>query len=172
MITLFKDAIIKSSTNEDKKAVYKEKNGKKIEYRVSVGGIDVKKLTELYLPLVTKNELKDINEEQILSKLWQEKEGSLEAVISRIINEAVLEYMRLDIDSTIMQMLFLNDYLIGIFMRNFEVLITNYMIHYLEDKKVKELEEDKVKELYEFAKKVDIKLTLEDLTQEITRIVA
>ncbi|WP_180270728.1 hypothetical protein [Sporanaerobium hydrogeniformans] len=132
----------------------------------------MKKLTELYLPLVTKNELKDINEEQILSKLWQEKEGSLEAVISRIINEAVLEYMRLDIDSTIMQMLFLNDYLIGIFMRNFEVLITNYMIHYLEDKKVKELEEDKVKELYEFAKKVDIKLTLEDLTQEITRIVA
>ncbi len=127
----------------------------------------MKKVAELYLPLVTKNEFEDIDEEKILSKVWQEKEGSLESVISRIINDTVLEHMRLEIDSTIMQMLFLNDYLINVFTKNFGVLVTNYIMSYLESEQVYEIQEEQAELLQKLVKKVDIKWTIEGLIKAV-----
>ncbi len=131
----------------------------------------MKRVAELYLPLVTKNEFKDIDEEKILSKVWQEREGSLESVISRIINDTVLEHMRLEIDSTIMQMLFLNDYLINVFTKNFGVLVNNYIVYYLESEQITEIEEELVELLQKLVKKVDIKWTLEGLIEAANELI-
>ena len=69
----------------------------------------------LYKKFHTREKYKDIDEIKILTALYQYSVDSLEAVVSRIINEAVLGHMNLNLDSTIMQMLALNDYLISLF---------------------------------------------------------
>lgn len=67
------------------------------------------KVNMLYRPFHVKKTYKDISEDKILSVLYMYKSESLEVIISRIINQAVLGHMNLCIDSTIMQMLALCD---------------------------------------------------------------
>lgn len=117
----------------------------------------------LYKKFHTREKYKDIDEIKILTALYQYSVDSLEAVVSRIINEAVLGHMNLNLDSTIMQMLALNDYLSSLFIRNFEALIYNYLINYLEKQGIEEIDETLEEKLYELVKSVDMKTNLEDL---------
>lgn len=121
------------------------------------------KVSMLYRPYHMKQQYADINESKILEKLYAVSQGTVEETISRIINQAVLDHMNLNIDSTIMQMLALNDYLSGLFMNNFMCLIYNYCVHYLEDKGLKEIEEVKEEKLCELSKSVNMKTELGDL---------
>lgn len=117
----------------------------------------------LYKKFHTREKYKDIDEIKILTALYQYSVDSLEAVVSRIINEAVLGHMNLNLDSTIMQMLALNDYLSSLFIRNFEALIYNYLINYLEKQGIKEIDETLEEKLDELVKSVDMKTNLEEL---------
>lgn len=71
--------------------------------------------------------------------------------------------MNLNLDSTIMQMLALNDYLSSLFIRNFEALIYNYLINYLEKQGIEEIDETLEEKLDELVKSVDMKTNLEEL---------
>lgn len=117
----------------------------------------------LYKKFHTREKYKDIDEIKILTALYQYSVDSLEAVVSRIINEAVLGHMNLNLDSTIMQMLALNDYLSSLFIRNFEALIYNYLINYLEKQGIEEIDETLEEKLDELVKGVDMKTNLEEL---------
>ena len=117
----------------------------------------------LYKKFHTREKYKDINEIKILTALYQYSVDSLEVVVSRIINEAVLGHMNLSLDSTIMQMLALNDYLSSLFIRNFEALIYNYLINNLEKQGIEEIDETVEERLCELVKSVDMKTNLEDL---------
>ncbi|ADZ82997.1 hypothetical protein QTL86_11000 [Cellulosilyticum sp. ST5] len=117
----------------------------------------------LYKKFHTREKYKDIDEIKILTALYQYSVDSLEAVVSRIINEAVLGHMNLNLDSTIMQMLALNDYLSSLFIRNFEALIYNYLINYLEKQGIEEIDETLEEKLDELVKSVDMKTNLEEL---------
>ena len=117
----------------------------------------------LYKKFHTREKYKDIDETKILTALYQYSVDSLEAVVSRIINEAVLGHMNLNLDSTIMQMLALNDYLSSLFIRNFEALIYNYLINYLEKQGIEEIDETLEEKLDELVKSVDMKTNLEEL---------
>jgi len=110
-----------------------------------------------------KQQYADINDTKILEKLYAMNEGKVEEVISKIINQAVLDHMNLNIDSTIMQMFSLNDYLGSLFMNNFMCLVYNYCVHYLEAKGVKEIEEVNEEKLCELSKSVNMKTELGDL---------
>ena len=117
----------------------------------------------LYKKFHTREKYKDIDEIKILTALYQYSVDSLEAVVSRIINEAVLGHMNLNLDSTIMQMLALNDYLSSLFIRNFEALIYNYLINYLEKQGIEEIDDTLEEKLDELVKSVDMKTNLEEL---------
>ena len=117
----------------------------------------------LYKKFHTREKYKDIDEIKILTALYQYSVDSLEAVVSRIINEAVLGHMNLNLDSTIMQMLALNDYLSSLFIRNFETLIYNYLMTYLEKQGIEEIDETLEERLCKLVKSVDMKTNLEDL---------
>ena len=121
------------------------------------------KISMLYHTFQMKKTYEDIHEEKILSSLYSYKTGTLDVVVSRIINIAVLEHMNLSIDSTIMQMSALNEYLSQLFMSNFEVLMYNYALHYLEDKGIEEIEEEMVEKLERLSKQIDIKTELEGI---------
>lgn len=121
------------------------------------------KVNMLYRPFYMKKQYADINEENILGKIYAVHTGTVEEVISKIINEAVLAHMNLNIDSTIMQMLALNDYLTKLFMNNFNILIYNYCIYYLESKGIHEIEEEKEEKISEIQKAVNMKTELSDL---------
>ena len=121
------------------------------------------KVNMLYCPYHMKKQYADINEEKILGKIYAAHAGTVEEVISKIINEAVLAHMNLNIDSTIMQMLALNDYLTKLFMNNFNILIYNYCIYYLESKGIHEIEEEKEEKIGEIQKAVNMKTELSDL---------
>lgn len=121
------------------------------------------KVNMLYRPFHMKKQYADINEENILGKIYAVHTGTVEEVISKIINEAVLAHMNLNIDSTIMQMLALNDYLTKLFMNNFNILIYNYCIYYLESKGIHEIEEEKEEKISEIQKAVNMKTELSDL---------
>lgn len=121
------------------------------------------KVNMLYRPFHMKKQYADINEENILGKIYAIHTGTVEEVISKIINEAVLAHMNLNIDSTIMQMLALNDYLTKLFMNNFNILIYNYCIYYLESKGIHEIEEEKEEKISEIQKAVNMKTELSDL---------
>lgn len=117
----------------------------------------------LYKKFHIREKYKDIDEIKILTALYQYSVDSLEAVVSRIINEAVLGHMNLNLDSTIMQMLALNDYLSSLFIRNFETLIYNYLMTYLEKQGIEEIDETLEERLCKLVKSVDMKTNLEDL---------
>lgn len=128
------------------------------------------KLRSLYRSFYLKKSYGDIDEEKILSSLYTYKTGTIEEVMSRLINEAVLKHMDLTIDSTIMQLVALNQYLSRLFLDNLELLIFNYFMAYLEDKKIEEINETIVSELEHLAKSVDMKISLEELILELERI--
>lgn len=121
------------------------------------------KVSMLYRPYHIKQQFTDINEVKILEKVYLVSQGTVEEVISKIINQAVLDHMNLNIDSTIMQMLALNDYLSSLFMNNFMNLTYNYCVHYLESKGVEEIEEVKEEKLGALSKTVNMKTELGDL---------
>lgn len=128
------------------------------------------KVNMLYRPFHMKKTYKDIREEKILSELYTYKSESLEVIISRIINEAVLGHMNLYIDSTIMQMLALNDYLTHLFMSNLEVLIFNYAINYLVDNGVEEIDEKTQEKLEILSKQVDMKTDFAELNIKLKQL--
>ncbi len=128
------------------------------------------KLERLYRDFHTKNKYADLNEMKILTSLYSNVTDTLEVAVSRIINEAVLSHMNLNIDSTIMQMLALNEYLSSMFLRNFEALIYNYLIHYLNEQGIEEIGEQQEKLINVLAKKVDMKTNLEELIVELKQI--
>lgn len=124
----------------------------------------------LYKQFHTRDKYKDINEMKILTGIYEESVDSLEVVVSRLINEAVLSHMNLSLDSTIMQMLALNDYLSSLFIRNFETLIYNYLIHHLEEKGIEEIDDTAEEKIGELVKSVDMKTNLEELLTTLEKI--
>lgn len=125
------------------------------------------RVKSLYRPLHLKKLYRDIDEEKILSSLYIYNKGSLETVISKIINEAVLGHMSLNIDSTIMQMFSINEYLSQLFMINLEGLMYNYMVHYLEERGVIEVKEEVEEKIEIISKQVGIKTELQHLIMKL-----
>ncbi|MDF2594145.1 MAG: hypothetical protein K0R69_486 [Clostridia bacterium] len=123
----------------------------------------------LYQTLKTENKYKNLDEVNILMQTLKATKGSLESVISYIINQAVLAHMNLNIDSTIMQMLFLNDYLIGLFMKNFDILMNNYVVHYLQQHEVTLIEEQEVEVVKKLVKSIDMKTDLQEFDNFISK---
>lgn len=128
------------------------------------------KVNMLYRPFRMKKTYKDIREDKILSALYMYKSERLEVIISRIINQAVLGHMNLCIDSTIMQMLALNDYLTHLFMSNLEALIFNYAINYLVDNGVEEIDEKTQEKLEILSKQVDMKTDFTELNIKLEEL--
>lgn len=124
----------------------------------------------LYKQFHTRDKYKDINEMKILTAIYEYSVDSLEVVVSRLINEAVLSHMNLSLDSTIMQMLALNDYLSSLFIRNFETLIYNYLIHHLEEQGIEEIDDTAEEKIGELVKSVDMKTNLEELLITLEKI--
>lgn len=124
----------------------------------------------LYRPFHLKKSYKDINEDEILCGLYDYRTGTVEMAVSRLINEAVLSHMHLYIDSTIMQVLALNEYLSALFMTNLESLIFNYLIHKLEYKQIEEVDEKIVSHIEALAQSVDMKTDLETLLVKLEKI--
>jgi hypothetical protein len=77
--------------------------------------------------------------------------------------------MNLNIDSTIMQMLFLNDYLIGLFMKNFDILMNNYVVHYLQQHEVNLIEEQEVETVKRLVKSINMKTDLQEFDNFISK---
>jgi len=117
-----------------------------------------------------KKTYENIEEEKILSALYTYKSERLEVIVSRIINQAVLEHMNLYIDSTIMQMLALNDYLTHLFISNIEALIFNYAINYLVDHNIEEIDEITKEKLEILSKQVDMKTDLAELITKLEEL--
>ncbi len=126
----------------------------------------------LYKKFHTREKYKDIDEIRILTDLYQYSVDSVEVVVSRIINEAVLGHMNLNLDSTIMQMLALNDYLSSLFLRNFEALMYNYLLNQLENKGIQEIDDLLENKISELAKQVDMKTNLDELLMQLDELVA
>ncbi len=120
-------------------------------------------IQDLYLRLETENKYNDLDEEKILNGLLKVKMGSVESAISNLINQAVLTHMNLNIDSTIMQMLVLNDYLINLFIKNFERLMHNYIIHYLESLNVTSANEEEQHFIKSIISTMDMKTEFEGI---------
>lgn len=125
----------------------------------------------LYKKFHTREKYKDIDEIRILTDLYQYSVDSVEVVVSRIINEAVLGHMNLNLDSTIMQMLALNDYLSSLFLRNFEALMYNYLLNQLENKGIQEIDDLLENKISELAKQVDMKTNLDELLMQLDELV-
>lgn len=125
------------------------------------------KVKMLYRPFHLKKSYEDINEEKILSKVYLYQKGTLEEAISWIINEAVLNHMNLNIDSTIMQMHALNEHLSQLFMMNLDILIFNYLIYNIEYRKIEEVEEEVFDKIQDIASKVSMKTDLEELNLKL-----
>ena len=125
------------------------------------------KVNSLYRPFRMKETYKGIKEEAILSALYQYQSESLEVIVSRIIHQAVLDHMNLSIDSTLMQMLALNDYLTHLFISNLEALIFNYGLKYLETEGVEEIDEYVKQQLEALSKQVHMKTDFSDLNLEL-----
>ena len=130
----------------------------------------MQKISTLYRPLHLKKNYKDINEEQILSNLYTYKNGAIEKVVSRLINEAVLQHMHLYIDSTITQVVALNEYLCSLFMNNLETLMLNYFLYYLETMQMEEIDEETITQLEQLAQSVEMTAPLEDLILELDEL--
>lgn len=130
----------------------------------------MQKISTLYRPLHLKKNYKDINEEQILSNLYTYKNGAIEKVVSRLINEAVLQHMHLYIDSTITQVVALNEYLCSLFMNNLETLMLNYFLYYLETMQMEEIDEETITQLEQLAQSVEMTALLEDLILELDEL--
>lgn len=127
-------------------------------------------VTTLYRPYQMEKKYTDINEEKILTYLYKFNQGDVDKVISEIINEAVLAHMNLALDSTIMQMLALNDYLSKLFMDNFNKLTYNYCIHYLENKNIRVIKQCMEEKINELSKAVHMKTKLEDLNEVLNKM--
>lgn len=125
------------------------------------------KISKLYRPFHLSGSYKDIQEERILTSLYAYHIGHLDVVISRLINDAVLNHMNLYIDSTIMQMHALNEYLVSLFKINLEALLFNYCIHYLEESSINELDESVVKEIEHIVEGATIKTDLDEIIQKV-----
>ena len=128
------------------------------------------KVNMLYRPFRMKKTYENIREEKILSALYSYKSESLEVIVSRIINQAVLEHMNLYIDSTIMQMLALNDYLTHLFISNLETLMFNYAIQYLVEHDIEEIDEATKEKLEILSKQVDMKTDLAELIMKLDEL--
>ena len=130
----------------------------------------MQKLNALYRPFHLKKNYENMDEEKILSGLYTYKNGTIEEVVSHLINDALLKHMNLYIDSTIMQVVALNEYLCSIFLDNLEALMFNYFLYYLETKEVEEISEATISKLEHLAKTIDMKMLLEDLILELDQV--
>ncbi|WP_070000833.1 hypothetical protein [Cellulosilyticum sp. I15G10I2] len=126
-------------------------------------------LKELYLTLETENKYNDLDEMVILTQILEMRAGSVESVISNIINQAVLTHMNLNIDSTIMQMLVLNDYLINSFIKNFDRLMHNYIICYLESQGIEGIQGQDIQTINSIVSGIDMKTELETLIHLVNK---
>ena len=130
----------------------------------------MKRVDELYLSYVTEDKYTDLNEKKILTSIYDIKIGSFQSIISKAINDAVLNHMNLAIDSTIMQVLALNKYLSRLFINNFDILIHNYIIHYLEQKAICEVTDDQYGKIEELVLQTDMEDELEIFIDNIESI--
>lgn len=121
------------------------------------------KVSTLYRPYHKQVPYANVEEENILKRFYKFSQGTVEEVIARIINQAVLEHMDFTVDSTIMQMLSLNDYLSKLFMSNFSLLIYNNCLYYLENKQITEISEETAERISELSKTVTMKTELKDI---------
>ena len=128
------------------------------------------RVMSLYRPFRTKETYKGIKEEAILSTLYEYQSESLEVIVAHIIHQAVLDHMNLAIDSTLMQMLALNDHLTHLFISNLEALTFNYGLKYLEDRAIEEIDEGTMKKLETLAQKVHMKTEFLHLNLELEEV--
>ena len=124
----------------------------------------------LYRPFYLEHNYKGIQEEKIFTSLYAYQKGTLQVIISKLINRAVIEHMNLNIDSTIMQMHTLTQYLVRLFTMNIECLVFNYCIHYLEASNIKEVNEEKAEEIEKMVKGVNKETDLEILGKKLEEI--
>ena len=127
----------------------------------------MRRISELYLPLKTEHKYCDLNEEQILLEILKVTEGTIESAISNIINQTVLTHIHLNIDSTIMQMLTLNDYFTHLFMKNFNILMNNYVLNYLQTHNIDKVDERDLENIKITAESADMKTEFESLIEKI-----
>lgn len=130
----------------------------------------MKKVENLYMKYVTEEKYKNLNEVKILTSIYDMDMGSLQLIISKAINEAVLNHMDLTIDSTIMQVLALNEYLSAMFIRNFDILMHNYVIHYLEKRKIEEITDEQYGKIEKLVLQTDMKDSAEEFIEKIKNI--
>lgn len=123
------------------------------------------------IPEDKKMKVCNLDEKKILNRLMNKTTGSLERNISSIINEAVFEQMHVDMDSTIMQVLVLNEYLSKIFKQNFKELMYNYIMNYLEIQQNNDLSMLDEESIEAFIDKITIKTTLEEMREEIEQLI-
>lgn len=128
------------------------------------------KTNMMYRPFHLEHNYKGMQEEKILKNLYAYQKGTLEVIISKLINCAVIEHMSLNIDSTIMQMHALTEYLVKLFTTNMENLVFNYCIHYLEANNIEEVDEQKAIEIEKMVKRASRKTDLESLGQKLEEI--
>ncbi len=130
----------------------------------------MQKLSALYRPFNLKKNYEDIDEEKILSSLYEYKAGTIDQVVSHLINDAVLKHMHLYIDSTIMQVVALNEYLSSLFINNLEALMFNYFLYYLETMPIEKIEEEKITKLEQLAQSVEMKTSLEKVILQLDQL--
>ena len=130
----------------------------------------MQKLSALYRPFNLKKNYEDIDEEKILSSLYEYKTGTIDQVVSHLINDAVLKHMHLSIDSTIMQVVALNEYLSSLFINNLEALMFNYFLYYLETMPIEKIEEEKITKLEQLAQSVEMKTSLEKVIIQLDQL--
>lgn len=129
------------------------------------------KLSSLYRSFRLKQNYENMDEEKILSGLYAYKTGSIEEVVSYLINDAVLKHMYLYIDSTIMQVVELNKYLSDLFLSNLETLMFNYCIYQLEVMELEVIDEGIEKKLEDLAKSINMSTSLESVTLNLEDVV-
>ena len=126
-------------------------------------GSTMLKVDRLYRPFHLQKKYEDMDEERILCSLYQYKTGTLENAISRIINEAIMGHMNLYIDSTIMQMLALNEYLSQLFIKNLKSLLFNYLINYMMYNGIEVIEEESLEKINQIVEETTMKTDFESL---------
>lgn len=130
----------------------------------------MKRAEDFYLSFNMEKKYHKLDEEQILKRIYEFTDGQVEVAVSRIINEAVLAHMNLNIDSTIMQMLSLNDYLIGLFIKNLHILAYNYMVYRLEEMGLETLTDEDIDQITRKVRSVNMKTDLGQLNQWLDEV--
>lgn len=127
----------------------------------------MKDVQTLYKQLYTEHRYVGLDEVKILTSLYSYTTCPMDWVIAQIINEAVINHMSVKIDSTLMQIMALSEYLSQLFINNFHNLVHNYILHYLEQRSVRELNDYQMEKIQRLSRQVHKGTALEELIDVI-----